>query len=124
MIFAITAHEWTVNKMAEYIDRQAAIDALWKELFAYEDAQEKDAVDKGNEAIDEWFLKVRPCVQTVSDNGRMAILELPAADVEPVRHGRWEVFYAEELCGHRRAYYVCSNCCQNCGARMDGEQDG
>lgn len=117
--------------MAEYIDRQAAIDALWKELFAYEDAQEEDAVDKGNEAIDEWFLKVRPCVQTVSDNGRMAILELPAADVEPVRHGRW--IFGHTL-GH--SWMKCSEClvsqsgqtacfsyCPNCGARMDGEQN-
>lgn len=123
--------------MIDYIDRQAAIDALWKELFAYEDAQEKEAVDKGNEAIDEWFLKVRPCIQTVSDNGRMAILELPVADVEPVRHGRW--LYKPEM--YDESTWECSECgepytlidgapvdnlyfyCPNCGATMDRKQD-
>ena len=56
------------------------------------------------------------------------IIDLPSADVAPVRHGRWEVVDAEEP---RR--YGCSECkrlswsmdnyCGNCGARMDGEND-
>lgn len=51
---------------------------------------------------------------------------VPAADVEPVRHGRWE--------DAGDGYVVCSECgeehswidyrasyCENCGAKMDGE---
>ena len=60
------------------------------------------------------------------------ISELPAADVAPVRHGRWE-WDTEDI-------YRCSNCaekshvkevmghpewdyCPNCGAKMDGDDD-
>lgn len=54
---------------------------------------------------------------------------LPAADVAPVRHGRWiEQPLDFDLCGV--AYYQCSECgkeqqtpshyCQFCGARMEG----
>ena len=59
----------------------------------------------------------------------------PAADVAPVRHGRW--IYGEDvdiqcsICGHD-AYtegdyrQVKTNYCPNCGAKMDGkgESDG
>lgn len=65
------------------------------------------------------------------------INEIPAADVEPVRHGRWEewlpgmsvILTGEEM------LYMCSNCtakyedvegmkfCPNCGAKMDEEVD-
>lgn len=60
------------------------------------------------------------------------ISEIPAADVAPVRHGRWA--YGEDvdiqcsICGHD-AYtegdyrQVKTNYCPNCGAKMDGSAD-
>lgn len=59
--------------------------------------------------------------------------ELPSVEAEPVRHGRWidETFKPTGLVFHP---YVCDQCgchsesnftyCPDCGARMDGEQDG
>lgn len=54
---------------------------------------------------------------------------IPAADVSPVRHGRWEVirdpygrvegFLCE--CGHQS--YSATKYCPNCGARMDKEDE-
>lgn len=54
--------------------------------------------------------------------------EVDAADVEPVRHGRWmsiyedpDTLYCSEcriLCFRRFA----SNYCPHCGAKMDGEE--
>lgn len=54
----------------------------------------------------------------------------PAADVAPVRHGRWtwtedgeedwEQFYRCSNCGEKE--YWESNYCPNCGARMDLEE--
>ena len=64
-----------------------------------------------------------------SAGSKMAICDLPAADVAPVRHGRWEclepvigLFVCSE-CDHRILRAKC-NYCPNCGAKMDGgEQD-
>lgn len=64
---------------------------------------------------------------------RKAIFELPAADVAPVRRGRWAL-------NKKYGDYECSECgqgdvkamdftnlkmryCPNCGARMDGAED-
>lgn len=69
---------------------------------------------------------------------------LPAADVEPVRHGRWEYYTSPRYCGSDKygnpvfidgVVYYCSNpkCrrktvikekfCPSCGAKMDLEDD-
>ena len=60
----------------------------------------------------------------------------PAADVAEVRHGRWEwnnddeFFYSCSNCGHK-AYGNTNEIvsglyayCPNCGAKMEGEQNG
>ena len=53
---------------------------------------------------------------------------IPAADVAPVVHGRWDVVEGRRLdnavcsnCGrHFQAYYEAYRFCPNCGAKMDG----
>lgn len=60
----------------------------------------------------------------------------PSADVQPVRHGHWihdgldiphgvDWMHCSE-CGKRDKYCpaTMTNYCPNCGARMDGEQNG
>ena len=53
------------------------------------------------------------------------VLMLPAADVAPVRHGRWlcvdtdtEQFFLCNRC--KKKEYWESNYCPNCGAKMNG----
>ena len=58
--------------------------------------------------------------------------DMPAADVAPVRHGRWEKqrgIYSCSECGMTCPYdvqadvieYWACNYCPKCGAKMDGE---
>ena len=63
------------------------------------------------------------------------IKSLPAADVQPVKHGKWEevhhwfedIEYSCSVCGCYALYkeltkdQICSEYCPNCGAKMDGE---
>lgn len=53
------------------------------------------------------------------------LMEIPPADVAPVRHGRWlcvdtdtEQFFLCNRC--KKKEYWESNYCPNCGAKMDG----
>ena len=60
-----------------------------------------------------------------------AILDIPAADVAPVKHGHW-VKEKPDVLIHWHCS-VCKNCyyleepnanyCPNCGAKMDGGED-
>lgn len=61
------------------------------------------------------------------------IMNIPAADVAPVRHGRWINFEWESLttfsfkcnqCGITITTSWDYNYCPNCGARMDGKSNG
>lgn len=92
--------------MAEYISRDTAIARLTK-------------------------LEVTDKLATMADAKR-GIADMPAADVAPVRHGRWETHYRS---GTTVSKGVVSGCCDmwngwktpycpNCGAKMDGETEG
>ena len=67
-----------------------------------------------------------------SDSLMEEIKAIPAADVAPVRRGRWEKqsgLYSCSECGMTCPYdvqadvieYWACNYCPNCGAKMDGE---
>lgn len=58
--------------------------------------------------------------------------ELPAADVEPLKHGKWEEcatykgekYYRCSACGYGYRLYENTRYCQHCGAKMDlNEED-
>lgn len=103
--------------MIEYIPRQAAIAAVIE-------ARMPDTTPDGT-PIANGKRSVSDCVRRIRD--------IPAADIQPVKHGRW----IDGDC--RCVTAVCSNCnrlrlgngaksamrlalyCEKCGARMDGE---
>lgn len=94
--------------MAEYIKREAAIKAMEKaDYTAIADDADSCKADYLREIIE----------------------SVPAADVAPVRHGRWEVVVGSD----GKEHMVCTVCrkqqgltgvfsyCPNCGAKMDEE---
>ena len=126
--------------MRDPIDRQAAIDALWKSLHAYEDKTERQFIESDELDVGDW-MEHRIFVQNMNDSDRQAILELPSADIdlsgfsdrlwkaayergkaEVVRNGHW-IYTPTNLLG-----YACSECgkamcrfnyCPHCGAKME-----
>ena len=89
--------------MNEYIKREYAVDAV---LDVYYDTPDIDLSGEKFEA---------------------AIRKIQAADVAPVRHGRWEIVVGSD----GKEHMVCTGCrkqqdltgvfsyCPNCGAKMD-----
>ena len=103
--------------MADYIDREAELDAisdirknLIRKLQMLDDTRMADAVIHGIRLVEESIEKAQ------------------SADVVEARHGRWIVRPLWE--GAEGGYADCSECnkpawwksdyCPNCGARMDG----
>ena len=64
--------------MSDLISRQAAIDALWKALYEYEDKTEKQFQESEDLDVGDWILH-RIFVQNMSDIDRQTILNLPSA---------------------------------------------
>lgn len=100
--------------MAEYIERASLVGALINS-----NAQAMIRAMTGEEAYS-YFLRL---VNTA-----------PAADVAPVRHGRWiknsflsdDITTAEKCCqcGEIISWFSkAPNCCPNCGAKTDGGND-
>lgn len=62
------------------------------------------------------------------------VIETLEMDAQEVRRGRWETEITTNRDGTKSARYACSVCgvmaldewhyCPNCGARMEGEQNG
>lgn len=97
--------------MTEYIEREAAIDAIMKVYVRTAGYKARERVFEAEEAVH----------------------RLPVADVAPVVHGRW----IEKSAPARKIYFECSHCgaqenkhtaikgyyCWRCGAKMDGDSD-
>ncbi len=109
MIIAVEAKEWMVNKMAEYIDRQAALNAI---------NIEREYMTRRQEWGAEHIL---------THYGYRIIADMPSADVEPVVRCKDCANWNRETHGCLRNPSVSpwweDDFC-NYGARMDGEQDG
>lgn len=84
--------------MADYISREAAIEAMYK-----------DAEANSNHTF--WTSQFE------------ALMDIPAADVRPVRRGKWALQYDGDgqwhcsQCGRR--YVYTTDFCPNCGAWME-----
>lgn len=104
--------------MQDLISRQAAVDALWKALWKYEDDSEQAFQTHEELDIGEWF-QHRIFVQRMSDIDRDTIADMPSADVEPVV--RCKDCVVLQTCRFAQWLGLDGYCSQ--GARMDGEQD-
>lgn len=98
--------------MTEYIEKNKAIKELY-EVYDYE-------FPTASGGFDEYARMIVP----------NTIKNMPAADVAPIRHGRWRCHgdcgVTEcSVCGWSIEEYVGDyDFCPNCGARMDGGDDG
>ena len=100
--------------MAEYIEKNKAIKELY-EVYDYE-------FPTASGGFDEYARMIVP----------NTIKNMPAADVAPVRHGRWIDAYPDIEPNLMFMYGICSECgfeqaiskylkyCPDCGAKMDG----
>lgn len=114
--------------MSDYISREAAIEAVREKVGC-------ETCNGSNVGIICTFCNVGEAI--------LMIKNIPAADVEPVRYGRWEGYTHSRYCGNDeygnpvfrdRVVYYCSNpkCrrktvikenfCPSCGSKMDLEE--
>ena len=91
----------------ERIDKQAAIDALWKALHEYEDKTEKQFQESEDLDVEDW-IEHRIFVQNMNDIDRQTILNLPSAQPERLTDDDFETTrihlnaYKEKLCNQHR----------------------
>ena len=99
--------------MAEYIERRQAIKLVY-------DARRSPPIKGVLTDTMSWAIAV--------------VNDIPAADVQPKKEGKWLTEVLDGPPGMRPLVFVCSMCwhvsnvetryCCNCGARMDGDGNG
>ena len=107
--------------MAEYIERKGVINRIKEYTLDVYDIDLDDAKQfGGNSRIENYCEGLYEATELVDD--------IPAADVAPVRHGRWlcvdtdtEQFFLCNRC--KKKEYWESDYCPNCGCLMDGGDD-
>lgn len=87
-----TRHTRKVNRMDDPISRQAAIDALWKAMYEYEDKAKKQFQESEDLDVGDW-IEHRVFVQNMNDIDRQTILNLPPAQPEIIRCKDCEHFH-------------------------------
>lgn len=114
--------------MSDYISREAALEA-----FENADA---DVMEDYGDGTSDWGFGI--------ENVRATLNSVPAADVEPVRRGRWECVYDDRTgetditCSHCKNTRTVNGCfvstdgkscyfeddyCPSCSAKMDLEEN-
>lgn len=82
------------TQFSDLISRKAAIDALWKALYEYEDRTEKQFQESEDLDVGDW-IEHRNFVQNMNDIDRQTILNLPSAQSD------WEeLLVICDVCGH------------------------
>lgn len=96
--------------MTEYIEREAAIDAIMKVYVRTAGYKARERVFEAKEAVH----------------------RLPVADVAPVAHTRWTHLGGDEWCCPVCGFVITTEGswdkptkkhCEDCGAKMDGDSD-
>lgn len=113
-MYCLTAINQLVKRkvltMAEYIEREAAIDAIMKVYVRTAGYKARERVFEAEEAVH----------------------RLPVADVAPVVYGRWAHIGGDEWCCSACGFVITTEgswdkptkkYCEDCGARMDGDSD-
>ena len=71
------------------------------------------------------YIDKQKTLNVIFEIAENVIRSLPSADVQPVRHERWNKIDVSGLascgCGYITDRYSVFNYCPHCGARMDGE---
>ena len=102
--------------MANYIDRQAAIEELAEQIALCDKALNSFGISMK----DEYAVKVEKASLVAY---REQLEALPAADVVPVRLGEWLDGYKMQICSLCKCRGKKSWAfCPHCGAKMDGER--
>ena len=108
----------------DVISRQDAIDALWKNLYEYEDKTEKQFQKSEDLDVGDW-MEHRIFVQNMNDIDRQTILNLPSAQPETAKRivgmskGGMTMWYQCDMChepvDEKDAF------CRGCGRRLVDE---
>ena len=100
------------------IDRETAIDALWKALYEYEDKTEKQFQESEDLDVGDW-IEHRIFVQNMNDIDRQTILNLPSAQPDK---NKYEYHYDHTDCIWYRPE-ARNRCPVTCAQYRDGWND-